>query len=64
MRKENQHLKYYFLGTLLFLVTLCIGLCITSCNVYHDTEVKGKALIVTTDTTIITHTNLIKYPKK
>lgn len=64
MKKENQSLKYYFLGTLLFLCAMCILLCTTSCNVYHDTEVNGKATIVTTDTTIIKHTNFIKYPKK
>ena len=62
--ETHDNLKYYFVGTILVLCAMCALLCTTSCKMYHDTEIKGKATIVTTDTTFINHNNLFKYPKK
>lgn len=60
-------------GTLLFcisyvlvLVSVLYGLCMAlqSCSLYRQTDINGKATIVTTDTTYINHNTLLKYQKK
>lgn len=37
---------------------------LTSCAVQRDTSIRGKASIITTDTTFINHTTLFGYPKR
>ena len=60
-------------GTLLFcisyvlvLVSVLYGLCMAlqSCSMYKQTDINGRATIVTTDTTYINHNTLLKYQKK
>lgn len=60
-------------GTLLFcisyvlvLVSVLYGLCMAlqSCSMYRNTDINGRATIVTTDTTYINHNTLLKYQKK
>lgn len=36
----------------------------TSCTVTRTSDIKGRAVIVTTDTTVIHHSGSIKFPKK
>ena len=36
----------------------------TSCTVTRTSEVKGRAIIVTTDTTVVNHFGSIKFSKK
>lgn len=60
-------------GTFLFctsyvlvVVSVLYGLCMSlqSCSMYRQTDINGKATIVTTDTTYINHNTLFKYQKK
>lgn len=37
---------------------------VTSCSVSHGTYSKGRAVIVTTDTTVIDHSGAIQFPKQ
>lgn len=46
------------------LILSALGLAsLTSCSASRDVDIKGKTTIVTTDTTFINHSTLIKYPK-
>lgn len=36
----------------------------TSCTVHRSSDIQGRAVIVTTDTTVINHSGSIKFPKK
>ena len=36
----------------------------TSCTVTRSSDVDGRAVIVTTDTTVINHSGTFKFPKK
>lgn len=36
----------------------------TSCTVTRTSDVQGRAVIVTTDTTVIDHSGTIKFPKQ
>ena len=36
----------------------------TSCTVTRSSDIKGRAVIVTTDTTVINHSGTINFPKK
>lgn len=35
----------------------------TSCTVQRTSEIQGRAVIVTTDTTVVNHAGTIKFPK-
>ena len=48
-----------FIGCLIYLCAV-----MQSCSMYKQTDIDGKATIVTTDTTYINHNTLLKYPKK
>lgn len=37
---------------------------LTSCSVQRSTDIQGRAVIVTTDTTVINHTGTIKFPRR
>lgn len=45
-------------GAMLFLSTILQG-----CSVSKDTTVRGKATIVTTDTTVVKHNGMLKFKK-
>lgn len=70
MKKEDFQEKKgtFFFCTLytLILVSVLYGLCMAlqSCSMYKQTDVNGKATIITTDTTYINHNTLLKYQKK
>ena len=36
----------------------------TSCTVTRSSDIQGRAVIVTTDTTVINHSGTINFPKK
>lgn len=36
----------------------------TSCTVTRSTDIQGRAVVVTTDTTVINHTGTINFPRK
>ena len=48
----------------LVLAALGASAALSSCTVTRETNAVGKAVIVTTDTTVINHTGSIKFPKK
>mgnify|MGYP001176655039 CR=1 FL=1 len=50
----------------LLLVAVIVYVCfaLQSCSMYKHTDIDGKTTIVTTDTTYINHSTLLKYPKK
>lgn len=58
-------LLYCAFYTLVLVSVLCV-LCMAlqSCSMYRQTDINGKATIVTTDTTYINHNTLFKYQKK
>lgn len=52
------------LAYMLGLILTSLGVvALTSCSVTKDTNIVGKATIVTTDTTYIYHNTFIKFPK-
>ena len=53
---------YVFFAVLAAIAYLCAIL--QSCSMYRQTDINGKATIVTTDTTYINHNTLFKYQKK
>lgn len=57
---------FFCISYVLVVVSVLYGLCMAlqSCSMYKQTDVNGKATIVTTDTTYINHNTLLKYPKK
>ena len=57
---------FYTIFYTLVLVSVLYGLCtvVQSCSMYRQTDINGKATIVTTDTTYINHNTLFKYQKK
>lgn len=46
------------------LLLYACGAILQSCSMYRQTDINGKATIVTTDTTYINHNTLLKYQKK
>lgn len=36
----------------------------TSCTVTRSSDIQGRAVIVTTDTTVINHSGTVKFPKQ
>ena len=53
-----------FLGLLIVCFALLfISAIMTGCNASRSAETTGKAVIITTDTTVINHNSMIKYPK-
>ena len=56
----------FCISYVLVLVSVLYGLCMAlqSCSMYRQTDINGKATIVTTDTTYINHNTLFKYQKK
>lgn len=50
---------FLFVGAMIYLCAVLQG-----CSMYKQTDINGKATIVTTDTTYINHNTLLKYPKK
>lgn len=36
----------------------------TSCTVSRSSDIKGRAIIITTDTTVINHSGTIQFPKR
>lgn len=51
--------SFVFIGCLIYLCAV-----LQSCSMYRQTDIKGKATIITTDTTYINHNTLFKYQKK
>ena len=60
--------KWYYCrpSIVLFALFALLYLCaiLQSCSMYRQTDINGKATIVTTDTTYINHNTLLKYQKK
>lgn len=58
--------KYLFSVYLFAFIVGLIYVCavLQSCSTYKQTDINGKTMIVTTDTTYINHNTLLKYPKK
>lgn len=56
------------LKVVIYACTLFLGVLgvtsLTSCAVQRDSSIRGKATIITTDTTFINHTTLFGYPKR
>lgn len=50
---------FAFIGCLIYLCAV-----LQSCSTYKQTDINGKATIITTDTTYINHNTLLKYQKK
>lgn len=57
-----------FLKLLIYFCTALLAVlgvsAMTSCSASRSVDVVGKTIIVTTDTTLIHHNTLIKYPKR
>lgn len=56
----------FCISYVLVVVSVLYGLCaaLQSCSMYRQTDINGRATIVTTDTTFINHNTLLKYQKK
>ena len=56
----------FCISYVLVLVSVLYGLCMAlqGCSMYRQTDINGRATIVTTDTTFINHNTLFKYQKK
>lgn len=66
-KKIFKRLGDFIVSLLPYLIFAAIGyLCaaLQSCSMYRQTDINGKATIVTTDTTYINHNTLFKYQKK
>lgn len=55
-----KHLFYIVYIVLAALVSAGVISCMSSCSVYHGTDIKGWTRIVTTDTTLINHAGTYK----
>jgi len=57
-------LKVIIYAAGLFLAALGVSATLTSCTVSHSLDARGRAVIVTTDTTVINHTGILDFPKR
>ena len=65
MKKEVLKIILKVLIYALGLVAAYFGVSsVTSCTVARSSESNGRAVIVTTDTTVINHSGSIKFPKQ
>lgn len=64
---EKKDILVIILKVIIYACTLVLGIlgvaAMTSCSVSRETTVTGKAVIVTTDTTIVHHNSILNYPK-
>ena len=65
MRQKTIQLILKILAAILTVLCGYFGVTsFTSCTVTRSSDIQGRAVIVTTDTTVINHSGSIQFPKK
>lgn len=63
-KKKIKSKCFNIIALLLVAVIVYVCFALQSCSMYKQTDINGKATIITTDTTYINHNTLLKYQKK
>lgn len=67
MNIERKELAVIILKVIIYACTLLLAalgaVAVTSCTITRQSDVVGRAIIVTSDTTIINHSGTIKFPR-
>lgn len=65
---KKKYILILIIKVIIYACTLLLGVLgvtsLTSCSVQRDTSIRGKATIITIDTTFINHITLFGYPKR
>lgn len=65
---DKKELIKIVIKVLLYILTLIAGYfgvtSLTSCTIHRDVQVKGRAVIVTNDTTIVNHDGYLEFKTK
>lgn len=67
-KMSSRELTIFILKIVVAVATAVLGVlgasALSSCTVTHSVDAQGKAVIITTDTTVINHNGVVSFPKR